>query len=109
MKYLCLAYGDEAGWKDLSKREQDAVLAQDQVLRKRGDLVRAVETSVTTVRAWDGTPSVVSVPFADSRVPLAGFGIIEADNLEEAIQLVTNTPCARAKGAIELRPILDNI
>ena len=106
MKYLCLAYGDETEWKTLSKSEQDALLAQDEVLRKRGDLVAAVEPSCTVVRAANGAPQTSEGPFGGSFLPLAGFGIIEAANLDEAVRLVAKTPCARAGGAVELRPIL---
>ena len=105
MKYLCLAYGDEKDWKALTKNEQDALLAQDEVVRKRGALMAAVQTETTTVRAWDGRPITTDSGFADSKVPLAGFSIIEAADLNEVIQLVAGTPCARAKGAIEIRPI----
>ena len=105
MKYLCLAYGDEKDWQQLSKAEQDALLAQDDVLRRRGDLVAAVEPSATTVRAWDGVPKATKGGFAESQVPLAGFSIIEAPDLERAIELVADTPCARAGGAVELHPI----
>jgi hypothetical protein len=105
MKYLCLAYGDEKDWKTLTKAEQDALLAQDEVLRRRGDLVAAVEPVSTVVRAWDGTPRTSDGPFGGSFLPLAGFGIIEAASLDEAVQLVAKTPCARAGGAVELRPI----
>jgi hypothetical protein len=106
MKYLCLAYGSEEDWNALSRSEQDALLAQDEVLRQRGDLVAAVQPTATVVRAWDGTPTTTQGPFAASRVPLAGFGIIEAADLDEAVRLVADTPCARAGGAVELRPIL---
>lgn len=106
MKYLVLAYGDEKHWNALTKNEQDALLAQDEVLRNRGDLVAAVESTVTTLRAWDGIPKTTESTFADSSVPLAGFGIIEAGNLDEVVQLIAGAPCARAKGAIEVRPIL---
>jgi len=105
MKYLCLAYGSEKDWNALSEREQDELLEQDEVLRQRGDLVAAVETTVTTVRAWDGTPALTEGPIADSGLPLAGFCIIEAADLDEVIRLIAQTPCARAKGAIEVRPI----
>lgn len=105
MKYLCLAYGSEKDWNALTRSEQDALLAQDEVLRARGDLVAAVEPTATVVRAWDGTPTTTDGPFAHSAAPLAGFGIIEAADLDEAIRLVADTPCARAKGAVELRPI----
>lgn len=105
MKFLCLAYGAEKDWLDLTKQEQEDLLAQDQVLRDRGALMAAVETSVTTVTAWDGTPTTSNSSFAKSDIPLAGFSIIEAVDIEEAIRLVANTPCARAKGAIEIRPL----
>ena len=105
MKYLCLAYGNERDWKRLDKQQQDELLAQDEVLRQRGDVVAAVATTATTVRAWDGIPTTTSETFAHTKAPLAGFSIIEAPDLEEAVRLVADTPCARAKGAVELRPI----
>ena len=83
MKYLCLAYGNERDWQRLDKQEQDELLAQDEVLRQRGDIVAAVATTATTVRAWDGTPTTTSETFAHTKAPLAGFSIIEAPDLEE--------------------------
>jgi hypothetical protein len=106
MKLLCLAYGAEEDWKALSKEEQAELLAHDEVLRKRGALMAAVEPAVTTVRAWDGTSTVTTEPFGRLGAPLAGFSIIDADSVEEAVRLVSQTPCARAKGAIEVRPIM---
>ena len=106
MKYLCLAYGNEEDWKALTDQEREAFLAQDAVIRDRGALTGAVTTEVTTVRAWTGTPETLPQPFASAPRHLAGFSILEAENLEEAVRLVAGTPCARAKGAIEIRPIL---
>jgi hypothetical protein len=106
MKFLCLAYGAEKDWKALTKDEQDALLAQDDVLRKRGALMAAVEPAVKAVRAWDGNPSVTAGAFAQSDVPLAGFSVIETESIVQAVRLVADAPCARAKGAIEIRPIL---
>jgi hypothetical protein len=106
MKFLILAYGAEKDWTALDKREQDELLAQDAVLRERGDLVAAVESNAATLRAWDGTPNVTEGTFASPSLPLAGFGVIEAADLDEAVRLVKDTPCARAKGAVEIRPIM---
>jgi hypothetical protein len=106
MKYLCLAYGDENDWKALTKEQQETLLAQDEVLRKRGVLMAAVQTAVTTVRAWDGNPTITAGSIASSNVPLAGFSIIEAADVEGVVRLVSGTPCARAKGAIEIRQII---
>jgi hypothetical protein len=105
MQFLCLAYGAEKDWLALTKEQQNEYLAQDEVLRKRGATMAAVQTSVTTVTAWDGTPQTTPTSFAQSSVPLAGFSIIEAADMNEAVSLVANTPCARAKGAIEIRPL----
>lgn len=105
MKFLCLAYGSEEDWNALSEDEQNTLLAQDEVIRQRGGLVAAVGLEVTTVRAWDGTPVTSKEPSQKQKPPLAGFGIIEAADLTEAIALVAHTPCARAKGAVEIRPI----
>ncbi|MDD5579642.1 MAG: YciI family protein [Methylobacter sp.] len=105
MKFLCLAYGDEKDWLELTQQEQKELLAQDEVLRSRGAFMSAVKTNVTTVTAWDGLPTTTSGSFAKSSLPLAGFSIIEAADINEAVQLVAGTPCARAKGAIEIRPL----
>ena len=107
MRYLCLAYGDEKDWNALSKGERHRLLAQDEVIRKRGALVAAVEPKGAVVRAWDGKPTISDGPFARSPVPLAGFSVIEAESVEEVVRLVAGTPCARARGAIEIRAIRD--
>ena len=105
MKFLCLAYGSEADWQMLTAQQQQNLLQQDTVLRQRGDLVAAVEDCVTVVQAWDGSPRTSPMSISLARWPLAGFSIIDAADVAEAIRLVTNTPCARAGGAVEIRPI----
>ena len=107
MKFLCLAYGDEAGWNALSADEKREVLAQDAVIRGRGNLMAAVQTNVTSVRNWDKHLEVRDEAVTQHTLPLAGFSVIEASNLEEVIALVANTPCARARGVIEIRPFWD--
>jgi hypothetical protein len=106
MKYLCLAYGAEQDWNALSGAEQQVLLAQDETIRRGGALMAAVETTVTTVRAWDGRPTTTHEGVAPLPAPLAGFSVIEAASVDEVIRLVAGTPCARAKGAIEIRPIM---
>ena len=106
MKYLCLAYGAEEDWRALTEAEQDALLAADEVIRERGALMAAVDTDVVTVHARDGSaPSAHAGSYTSSRVPLAGFSVIEAADLQEVIALVAKTPCAQARGAIEIRSI----
>jgi hypothetical protein len=71
-----------------------------------GGAIDGDQSTVTTVRAWDGTPAITDGAIGDSRLPLAGFSIIEAADVDEIIWLVAGAPCARAKGAIEIRPII---
>lgn len=105
MKFLCLAYGTETDWVTLPEHEQKVLLTQDEAIRSRGALMAAVAPTVSTVRAWNGAPEVDAEGVVNLRAPLAGFSIIEADSIDEVIALVAATPCARAKGAIEIRPI----
>ena len=106
MQFLCLAYGREQDWQQLSEQRRRELLAQDEVLRRRGALV-SVLGGVTVVRAWDGVPETTSEPFAQGGAPLVGFSLVEADDLDEVVQLVAGTPCAVARGAIEIRPLVN--
>jgi hypothetical protein len=107
MKFLCLAYGDEKDWKQLTRQQQDELLAQDQVLLRRGATIHQVGEGAVTVRAWDGTPKAEKGPIVAHPQHFAGFSIIEARDLDEAIAMVGTTPCAVARGAIEIWPIVE--
>jgi hypothetical protein len=108
MKFLCLAYGDEEGWNTLTAQQKEEVLAEDAVIAGRGNLMGPVRPEVTTVTNWDMNLEVVAAPYATAdKLPLAGFSIIEAQCIEEVIDMVANTPCARARGYIEVRPFWD--
>lgn len=108
MKFLCLAYGRAKDWHGLTSEEQEALLAQDEVLRRRGDLVAAVQAGCTSVRAWDGRAEAREETVMRSDLPLAGFGIVEAADMQEAVRLMADTPCARARGVVEIWPIAFN-
>lgn len=107
MKFLCLAYGNENDWNQLSNTVRNGLLAQDEILKKRGDVVAALESDAATVRVENGAPTVEDGSLAASDLPLAGFYIIEARNRDEAVHLIHDTPCAGANGAIEIRAIAE--
>ena len=67
----------------------------------------AVQTKVTSVKNWGGNLEVSTKQYVNHELPLAGFSVIEADSLDEVVELVANTPCARASGVIEIRPFWD--
>jgi hypothetical protein len=106
MKFLCLAYGDEDGWRALTADQQHDALAHDAAIRARGALMSAVRPTVTSVRKWDGDLDVRKATHGE-RLPLAGFSIIEANSVDEVVALVQDTPCARARGVIEIYEFWD--
>ncbi|HUN26675.1 MAG TPA: YciI family protein [Steroidobacteraceae bacterium] len=105
MKYLCLVYGEEAKLAEMDDRE---CLACDRELRERGRCIasEALErvATATTVRVRTGRLSVTDGPFAETKEQLAGFYLIEARDLNEAIQIAAKIPPA-AVGSIEIRPV----
>jgi hypothetical protein len=106
MKFLCLAYGTEDDWLALSQEERERLLAGDDRLRERGAFI-SVLGEPTMVQAWNRTVARSREPYARSDAPLVGFSIVEACDVDEVVSLVADTPCAVAKGAIEIRPLLD--
>ena len=114
MKYVCLVYLVEKDMNAMSKTEADACteesLAYDEALRRTGHLLAAqalqpVETA-TTIRVRNGKLSTTDGPFAETPEQLGGFILIEARDLNDAIQVAAKLPLAR-RGSIEVRPIKD--
>jgi hypothetical protein len=105
MKYLCLVYLEEQKLHAVPDREcADCGVG----LRSSGLLIAAealqpVETA-TTVRVRHGKVSVTDGPFAETKEQLAGFYLIEARDLNDAIQVASKIPPAR-EGSVEVRPI----
>lgn len=105
MNYLCLVYLDE---KRLDELPDEECVAYDTAIRKSGHCVasEALESvqTATTVRVRDGRTSVTDGPFAETKEQLAGFYMINAKDLNEAIRIASGIPPARV-GSIEVRPI----
>jgi hypothetical protein len=112
MKYLCMVIVDENKLKALSKSDSQALddesLAYDDSLRKGGQYLaaQALESvkEAKTVRLQKGKVLVTDGPFAETKEQVGGFILIEAKNLNEAIQLASHIPAIRF-GAIEVRPV----
>ena len=112
MKYLCLAYEQESTLNALSKSEWDVLRSETlnyvEELRNRGILMAAeplqsVHTA-STVRVRDGKISITDGPFAETKETLGGFFMIQAKDLNEALQVAAKWPSARF-GSIEVRPL----
>ena len=112
MKYLCMIYCEEKALNAMTKGEYDALtaeaLAYDDELRRGGHFIVAnalqpVHTA-TSVRIRAGKVSTTDGPFVETKEQLGGFILIEARDLNEAIQLASKIPPARL-GGVEVRPI----
>jgi hypothetical protein len=105
MKYLCLVYLDE---KRLAELPDEDCVEYDTMMRASGhciasEALQSVQTA-TTVRVREGKTSVTDGPFAETKEQLAGFYLIEAQDLDAAIALAAKIPPAQV-GSIEVRPI----
>jgi hypothetical protein len=105
MKYLLLVYGEEQKMREV---DDLSCLAFDQSIRASGHCVASEAlqpvATATTVRVRNGKLAVTDGPFAETKECLAGFYMVEARDLNEAIQLAAKIPPARI-GPIEVRPI----
>lgn len=105
MKYLCLVYGEE---DKIGAMDDHECLAVDAALRGSGHCIASEAlqpvATATTVRVRNGRLSISDGPFAETREALAGFYLIEARDLNEAVQLAAKIPPA-AVGCVEVRPI----
>lgn len=112
MKYLCLIYTSAGNGAPLSEREQNALINEhldyDAGLRQRGQFIHAQAlqppSTATIVRMRNGCLSMTDGPFAEAKEQVAGFLVIEARDLNDAIRIAAGIPSAR-HGAIEVRPV----
>jgi hypothetical protein len=105
MKYACLVYSDPVA---IAEIRDDECLAFGQEIageghRLGGEALEPIETA-TTVRVRNGKVSVTDGPFAETKEHLAGFYLIEARDLNDAIRVASRIPPARV-GSIEIRPV----
>jgi hypothetical protein len=108
MKYACLVYCEENSHSTPGFPQDAECLDYVETLRRKGHLIvaeplQSVQTAIT-LRLRSGNLSVTDGPFAETKEQLAGFYLIEARDLNEAIQVAAKIPPARV-GSIELRPI----
>jgi hypothetical protein len=105
MKFLCLVYGDE---KTLQEMPFDECIEYDEKLRRSGQCVASESLQPTstgaTVRVRNGKVNVTDGPFMETKEALAGFYLVEAATLQEAIRIAAGIPPAQV-GSIEVRPI----
>jgi hypothetical protein len=114
MKYICLGYYDEKTWETMSERERnamiDACFAYDDALRTNGHFVggEALQSArnATTLRWKNGKVLITDGPYAETKEQVGGILVLEARDLNHAIQLMSKHPGVKA-GPFEIRPAED--
>ncbi|HMN83286.1 MAG TPA: YciI family protein [Burkholderiaceae bacterium] len=103
--FITIGYGDRAGYDRTPQAVRDAAHAHDQLLQKRGALMGIAGTPVQVRNHQAVNAQTENGPYLASQLPVAGFAVIEASSIEEAIRLVSQTPCAVAYGVVEVWPL----
>lgn len=107
-KFVTIGYGDQDGYNRTDPAVRDDAHAHDALLRA-ADVDMGIAGTPVQVRNHDRAGmTVVRGPFMSSALPVAGFAIIEAPTMEQAIQLVSRTPCAVAQGVVEVWPLRES-
>ena len=114
MKYLCLIYEDEKAWEKMPKEKADAIFGEyfsfTEGIKQSGHLLggEALQPTqaATTLRVRNGKVSTTDGPFVETKEQLGGYYLINAKDLNDAIQVAAKIPGARY-GAIEVRPIME--
>lgn len=111
MKYMLLIYGDENAWTQAEREacfQESAELTHD--LHERGQYLAAsplqLVATATSVRVREGKRLVTDGPFAETREQLGGYFLVDAKNLDDAIDIAGRIPGAR-KGTVEIRPVIE--
>ena len=104
-KFVTIGYGDEAGYQETALEIRSAAHQHDEILARAGALI-GVAGAPVQVRNPDAK-GIQTEPaaFMSSPLPIAGFAIIEAADFAEAIEMVSQTPCAVAHGVVEIWPL----
>lgn len=112
MQYMLLIYDDEKLWQDMPETETARIITEYNAFSadivasghfRAGGRLQSV-TAATTVRVRDGKTQATDGPFAETKEQLAGYYLVEAKDLDEAMKLAARIPSARL-GSIEVRPV----
>jgi hypothetical protein len=114
MKFICLGYADEKRWEAMSEAERNALIDEcftyDDVLRRNGhfaggDALQSARKA-RTLRWQQGKVLVTDGPYAETKEQLGGILVLEAKDLDHAVELMSKHPGVKA-GPFEIRPVED--
>ena len=113
MQYLIQIYPGESmkAWEQLCGSEQEAVTQEYFAISSTPGVTGGAQlqppSTATTVRVADGRTLTTDGPFAETKEALGGYYLLEADDLDVAIELAARIPAARLGGAVEVRPLVE--
>ena len=116
MKYMLLICDDEKAWAKLSDAERQQIYAEygkfGESIKTGGQYISGSQlqpsTAATSVRVRNGKRLLTDGPFAETREQLGGYYLIQANNLDEAIDIAAKIPSAKM-GTIEVRPLVESM
>jgi hypothetical protein len=114
MKYALLIYSAPGAFDALPQEERDAVMGEFEALNRElhdtgvhvSEAALADPVNSRTVRVRGGVPAITDGPFAEAKEHLAGFYIVDVENVERATEIALRDPASRL-WAIEVRPLMD--
>jgi hypothetical protein len=112
MQYMLQIFLDGAGeeYERLSESEREAITAEYLAISGRPDVPGGAQLqppdTATTVRVQDGTTLTTDGPFAETKDALGGYFLLEAVDLDAAIEVAARVPAARMGGGVEVRPVV---
>jgi hypothetical protein len=104
-KFITIGYGDQNGYDRTPRPVRDTAHAQDAKLRAEGAVMGIAGAPVQVRNPLARGIETRDGPFMSSALPIAGFAIIEAADLAQAIEKVSQVPCAVAHGVVEVWPL----
>jgi hypothetical protein len=112
MKFVCLGYAEEKKWDQMTQKERESLMeecfAYDDVLRKNGHFIggEALQSAseARTLRFRNGKVLVTDGPYAETKEQLGGILLLEARDLDHAVELMSKHPGVRLGGPFEIRP-----
>jgi hypothetical protein len=113
VKYALLIYADETAdaYSKLSGAEQEAIMREYFAISELPQALDGAQlqpaATATTVRVEGGNTLTTDGPFAETKEVLGGFYLIEAGDLDEALEIAARVPAARMGGCVEVRPLVE--
>ena len=107
-KYVTIGYGDQAGYDRTAPEIRAAAHAHDDELKRGGALLGVAGRPVQVRNPDDAGVQTKDHAYMSAPLPLAGFAVIEAADISEAVKLVSQSPCAVAHGVVEVWPLKES-